>query len=105
MAKKKSDVNKSAAIREILGKNPKTSVSEVVATLAGQGIKVSNNLVYLIKSKMGARRRKMKRQKAVAMSNSAGIANPVDLIRGVRVLAEKAGGIRKLKELVEILAE
>ncbi len=105
MAKKKSDVNKSQAIRDILAKNPKTPVQEIVATLASQGIKISNNLAYLVKNKMEAKRRKVKRQKAMAASNHAGIDNPVELIRGIKSLAEMAGGIRRLKEVVEVLAE
>jgi hypothetical protein len=35
----------------------------------------------------------------------AGVSNPVDLILKVRSLAEAAGGIRKLKQLVDALAE
>src|SRR5438105_1930554 len=45
------DVNKSDAARAILNKNPKTSVREVVAMLAAQGITISGNYVYMLKSK------------------------------------------------------
>jgi hypothetical protein len=34
-----------------------------------------------------------------------GVTNPVDLILEVRRLSEKAGGIRHLKKLVDVLAE
>jgi hypothetical protein len=34
-----------------------------------------------------------------------GIANPVDLIMEVRRLSERAGGMRHLKQLVDVLAE
>lgn len=105
MPKKKSDVNKSQLVRDILTKNSKTPVKEIVATLAGQGIKVSSNHVYLIKSKMGMKRRQIKRAKAVAASTDAGIVNPVELVREVKKLAERAGGMKHLKELVEILGE
>ena len=44
MAKKKSEVNKSSAVREILEKNSKTPVKEVVSTLAAKGIKVSTSI-------------------------------------------------------------
>jgi len=97
--------NKSAAIREFLISNPKTPTKDVISALAQKGIKVSHNLVYLTKAKMGARKRKQKRQKAVASANSAGIANPVQLILKVRSLADEAGGIRNLKQLVDVLAE
>ena len=104
MAKRKTtqgDVNKSDAIREILTKAPNTPVKEVVSALGQRGIKVSSNLVYFIKRKS----RREKRQRAVEASRDAGFANPVELVRGVRQLAEKAGGIRHLKELVDLLAE
>src|ERR1700757_1728789 len=105
MPNQKSEVNKSAAVREILDKNPKTPVKEVVSTLAGQGIKISENYVYMLKSKAKDKRRKIKRQKAMAASNSTGSADPVKLIRDIKQLADKAGGLRKLKEVVDVLAE
>ena len=98
-------VNKSVAVREILEKNPKTPVSEVVSTLAAQGIKISGNYVYMLKSKMKAKKRVEKRQKAMAVSAKTEIANPLDLIREVKQLAARAGGLRALKELVDVLAE
>jgi hypothetical protein len=42
----KSDVNKTAAVKETLAKNPKAKASEVVSALAAQGIKVSSAYVY-----------------------------------------------------------
>src|SRR5438309_5089452 len=91
-------VNKSAAVREILTKNRHTPVREIVATLAQRGITISPNLVYLIKSKAKASRRKQKRAKVLANSKDLGIANPVELILEVRHLAVKAGGMRHLKQ-------
>ena len=41
MAKQKPEVNKSAAVREVLKKEPQTPVAEIVSTLAAQGIKIS----------------------------------------------------------------
>lgn len=105
MPRAKGDINKSAEIRAILDKNPKTKIKEVMETLAQRGIKVSYNLVYGIKARKGAKRRKMKRQQAVASAKAAGVVNPVELILEVRSLAGKAGGIRKFKELVDALAE
>jgi hypothetical protein len=100
----KGEVNKSAAAREILRKNPKTPVKEVVATLAGQGIKISENYVYMLKSKVKARKRKDRRVKAMAVTASAPV-NPVELVREVKDLAARAGGMRTLKQLVDVLAE
>jgi hypothetical protein len=73
--------------------------------LEQRGIRVHPNLVYLIKSKARARRGRQKREKALENSRQLGIANPVELILEVRRLSEKAGGIRHLKELVDVLAE
>jgi hypothetical protein len=98
MAGKKPGVNKSQAVRDILGKDPKAPVKEVVATLAGRGIQVSANYVYMLKSKARAKGRKARRQRAEA-------ADPVGLVRDVKALAARAGGLRKLKQLVDILAE
>jgi hypothetical protein len=98
-------INKSAAVREILTQNPNTPTKEVLATLQQRGIRVDPNLVYLMKSKMKAKRRKQKRQQVLANGKQLGIANPVDLILEVRRLSEKTGGIRHLKKLVDVLAE
>jgi formiminotetrahydrofolate cyclodeaminase len=105
MPNAKNDVNKSAEIRAILEKNPKAKARDVISSLAEKGIRVSYNLVYLAKAKRGAKRRKQRRQKAVASANSAGIANPVQLILRVKGLADEAGGIRNLKQLVDVLAD
>ncbi len=96
---------KSAAIRELLSKNPRMKAREVVSTLAGQGMNVNPNLVYLLKSKLKGQRRRRKRQQAVVASRNAGLSNPVELVRGVKDLAVKAGGMNKLKQLVDVLAD
>jgi hypothetical protein len=58
MARPKPWVNKSQAVRDILEKEPKNPVKEVVAALAGRGIKVSANSDYMLKSKAKAKGRK-----------------------------------------------
>jgi hypothetical protein len=98
-------VNKSAAVREILAKNPHTPTADIVSTLEQRGIKIHPNLVYLIKSKARAGRRKQKRQRALENSRDLGLANPVELILEVRKLAAKSGGMRHLKQLVDVLAD
>jgi arginine repressor len=103
MAKKKS--TKAAAIREALAKQPKASAKDIVKALAARGVKASAAHVYMIKSLSRKKARKAKRAKAVAVSRQAGHADPVALIVEVRRLAEKAGGIRQLKQLVDVLAE
>jgi len=101
----KADGNKSAAVREIFVTNPKTPVKEVVSTLAAQGIKVSYTYVYALKSKGKAKKRKEKREKAMASSTSMGVLDPVDLIRQVKELALRTGGLRNLRQLVDVLVE
>jgi len=105
MTKNAAAVNKSQAIRDILAEHPQAKTSEIVALLGQKGIKVSDNLVYLVKAKGKAVKRRQKRQKAMANSRQAGIVNPVELIRAVKGLAERAGGLRQLKQVVDILAE
>ena len=105
MAKANQGVNKSAAVREILTKDRNTPTKEIIATLRQRGIKVHPNLVYLIKSKMRAKRGRQKRERALANGRQMGIGNPVDLILEVRQLSAKAGGIRHLKKLIDVLAE
>ena len=105
MAKKKSDVDKSAAVRLILDKDPRTPAKEIIGTLGKQGIKISEAYVYMLKRKVKLKGRKEKREKAVAASRSAGLADPVELISGIKILSQKAGGMRTLKKLVDLLAE
>jgi hypothetical protein len=100
-----SEVNKSDAVRAILDKNPKTPVKEIVSALAAQGVKVSANYVYMLKSKMKAKKRVEKRQKAMAVGAVTPIADPLELIREVKQLAARAGGLGNLKQLVDVLAE
>jgi hypothetical protein len=51
MARKASSggVNKSEAIRNLLKENPKLSAKEAIDALAAKGIKVKQNLFYLVK--------------------------------------------------------
>ena len=108
MAKKKangSGINKSALIRELLAKNPQIKVSEVVAQLAQQKVTVNPNLVYMIKSKGIRKAKKAKRKLVLEATRTAGFVNPVQLIVEVRALAEKAGGMKHLKQLVDLLAQ
>jgi hypothetical protein len=99
---KKTSVNKSEEIRQILSQNLKTPVKEVISTLSAKGIKVRASLVYAIKTKMKHRKRKQLRQNVAKVSPNG---NPVQLIRAVKSLAVQAGGMRNLKELVEALNE
>jgi len=108
VAKRKNSpdgVNKSALVREVLQKDPKTPTKEVVGALGQRGVEVSPKLVYLIKSKLRHKRRRAQRARAVEASRDAGLADPVELVREVRRLAERAGGLKRLQALVDLLAE
>src|SRR5262245_27739701 len=96
--------NKSQAIRDLLTATPEMTVKEVQAALSTKGLKVTDNLVYFIKGKMKAKTQRRKRVVRAARAASAN-GDPVALIRDVKVLAGRAGGIGKLTELVEALAE
>lgn len=97
--------SKSEAIREALAANPKATTKEIVAGLADRGIKVQPSLVYMVKSKQGRQRRRVKRERVRAASQRTETGNPVELVRKVKDLADEAGGIRNLKLLVDLLAE
>ncbi len=96
---------KSEAIRDLLRQNPRMKTKAVVEALKVKGIDANPNLVYLVKAKMKRRRRRQQREQALASSRNAGIANPVDFLLKIKQLAVDAGGIRKLKQLVDVLAE
>ena len=67
-------------------------------------------LVYMVKgsmkSKAGRKRRKAARVAKVASRGGNGlVADPVALIKKVKALAEEAGGMRQLKELISVLTD
>ena len=106
MAKRKDDVNKSEEIRKLLRANPQMPAQEIISTLAAQGIKVQNSLVYFIKGKM--KRRKGRRKKAhqmVAKVAATGTTDPVRMVLMIKSCAGEIGGLRKLKALVDALSE
>jgi hypothetical protein len=96
---------KADAIREILKADPHTPTRTVVAQLAGKGIKVSDNHVYLIKSKMKHRKQRQKRAKWAAVTQLNGTPNPVQAVTKVKILARELGGLKNLKQLVDVLSE
>jgi hypothetical protein len=98
-------VNKSAAIREMLARSPKAPVKEIVSLLAQKGIRVRPTMVYYVRSKQQHQQRREKRERVAATTQRAGITNPVELVLQVKSLARDAGGIGKLKQLVDVLAE
>jgi len=105
MPRAKGGVNKSAEIRALLTNDPRMSADEITRALSARNLKVSKNLIYLVKANVHKRRRKAKRAAAVSAGRQAGIKDPVVFILKVKSLAQDAGGIKHLKQLVDALAE
>jgi hypothetical protein len=101
--------SRSQAIREFLKQNPQAKARDVVEQLGQKGIKVNAGLVYMVKgslkSKAGRKRRRAARAAKVAGMARSGTVNPVVLIRKVRALAEEAGGMKQLQDLIAVLSE
>jgi hypothetical protein len=108
MAKKKNGVNKSEEVRQLLKANPAIGVKEIVATLGGKGIKVTESLVYFVKGQLKGRKgRKKKAQKMVAnvaAATGTGSADALSTILKVKAVANEVGGLKKLKALIEALS-
>jgi hypothetical protein len=112
MARKASagGVNKSEAIRNLLKENPKITGKEAIDALAGKGIEVKNSLFYLVKGKtLGGRRRRRKAaangQVAESFTRAAKQSDAVSTIRKVKNLGVEVGGIKKLKQIIDVLSE
>jgi len=106
MAKRKNGVNKSEEIRQMLRANPEMPVKEIVSTLAGRGIKVTDNRVYFLKGKMkGKKGRRKKARQMVANVAATGNTDPVATILKVKGWGNEVGGMKKLKALVDALSE
>ena len=107
MARGKKQGSRSQAIREFLTQNPKATAKEVVEQLGQKGVKVQAGLVYMVKGSMKSKAGRKRRSEArvAGVVGNGKVADPVALIRKVKDLAIEAGGIRRLKELVVVLAE
>ena len=92
-------INRSEAVRDAIALNPKAGTKDIIANLSDKGIKVSHTLVYYVRSKQGQARRRAKREQVAAAGN------PVELVLRVKTLAREVGGIKSLKQLVDLLAE
>jgi len=96
---------KGEAIRQILTENPKTATKAIVASLAEKGVNVSKNHVYYIKSRMRQKKRRQKREKAAETTRTTAMPNPAQAVAKVKSLARELGGLKNLKQLVDVLAE
>lgn len=113
MAKrKKTTVNKSAAIRDYIAANPNAGPTEIYDALTKQGLKVSKGLVGVVKyskpkPKSGKRPGRPVKAKTVAVARttktqSSGDIQASDLI-AAKKLVDSLGSIAKTREALELL--
>lgn len=98
-------VNRSQAVRDFLAENPGADSQAIIAGLGGKGIKVTPTMVYYVRSKLRHAKRKDKRDRAAAASRLTTARDPVELVSRVKDLAREVGGLKNLKQLVDLLAE
>ena len=106
MAKKETldngqPVNKSQAIRDVFAENPRPR-PRPSSTGSPKGSPRLPTMVYYVRSKRLAKKARSGR---VAESSEDGDPNPVELVLRVKDMAREVGGIRNLKQLVDLLAE
>ena len=107
MAKAKTGVNKSEAIRQAFKELPGAKAKEIVAHLKAKGIVVAEGLVYAVKKtskkkKPGRKPGKTMAVKANATSSNGHLSVGASIAL-VRSTAEKVGGFGALQEIVEAL--
>lgn len=102
MAKKTARGQKSAAVREYLEQNPSASAGEVVAALSEKGIKVSQAMVYMIRSKSTGKASK-KRNKAGSAGSNGSIEHGAKS-EAVRAALRELGPRTPAKEIIDHLA-
>lgn len=113
---KKSEVNKSAAIRDYAAANPSAKPREIAEALATEGISVTPHIVsqvlYNAKKKGDvARPRKKAVRRAASITTAGGrrgksaSADEFELLFEAKRLAELVGGIDRAKKLLDQLAK
>jgi hypothetical protein len=103
MAKSRNSV--SQHIRDVLSENPDMTGPEIISALDRQGIEAKKNLVYYVKARFKAKKRRQGRKNvAKVMGGGNGSMDAISVIRKVKGLAAEVGGMSKLKELVEALS-
>jgi len=109
MAKRKTGVNKSEEIRQLLTANPQISAKEAIAALGAKGVEVSDALFYFVKGHVKGRKGRRKKAKQVVAKAAEAASVPksdaLSTILKVKTLATEVGGLKKLKALVEALSE
>jgi len=108
MAKAKSGVNKSEAIREAMKNNPKAAPAEIVEILKGKGVEVAVGLVYQVKQQSGKKKKNGKKNRdnqAKGKASSNGKVGFGAAIATVRKAASAVGGIDNLLEIATALKD
>ena len=109
MAKGKSGVNKSQAIRDALKELPGAKAKEIVAHLKAKGITTSEQLVYQVKKISKKKKKPGRKPGTVSQAKAPATSSKVHLGVGasialVKMTAEKIGGWANLKEIVDAMA-
>lgn len=106
MAKRKGP-SRSNAIRDFLRKNPKASAKETIDALAKEGLKISSALFYNVKGRMAQIKvQKARKARRVAhATQKSGSTDPITLVKDLKLLAQRAGGMGNLARLVQVLAD
>ena len=93
MAKAKSAVNMSEAIRTVFAATPGASAKEVIATLKTKGINVNEGLVYAVKGKLKPAKKKAPKAtvKAAAPSSKKSV-NKRRLLADPHTVLSRFGG-------------
>jgi len=107
MARKKTGVNKSQAIRDYLSTNPKATGNEITAALAKKGIKVSPGLASNVKYTSGPNRKKTAGKKTVVKRRRPGKRSAADLslsdLLATKSLVDQLGGIGEARRALDTL--
>ena len=96
---KKSEVNKSQAVRDYFKAHPKAKNQEVVETLAKQGIAITANYVGNIKATHNKRRRAVRK---VVAKGGVGIPEVKAALAFLKVTGSVAAATQALKVAQEI---
>jgi hypothetical protein len=103
-ARRRKGVNKSQVIRDYLAKHKNAMPKQIIADLAGEGVKVSHALVsnvkYGEKKKAGGRKKGRKVSRKAKLGTNSLTAN--ELLKA-KQLADQLGGADRLKTALETL--
>ena len=108
MAKAKTGVNKSQAIRDAFKELPGAKAKEIVAHLKAKGITISEQLVYQVK-KVSKKKKPGRKPGKVSQGNAPSSSSKVHLGVGasialIKTTAARVGGWATMKEIVDAMA-